>query len=592
MTSTISTTAVGLPRVSGRGTSSQGDTMSRRQSGITGRGCWALAAATLTLAAVALATVGPTPVRALFDGSAGGLRASAASLDETLAPDQAAPGDRALPNGLAATPQMGWNDWNAYRCDVSEELVKRTADKMVSSGMLAAGYQYVNIDDCWSLPQRDGSGNLVADPAKFPGGMKALADYVHGKGLKLGIYSSAGKTTCAGFPGGLGNEKRDADLWASWGIDYLKYDNCPADDHGGLSAQRRYTAMRDALAATGRKILFSLCNWGEEEVWTWGRGIGNSWRTTGDSRPTFDNLLARYRANVPLSQYAGPGAWNDPDMLETGNGMTVPEERAEFSLWAQMAAPLISGSNLVDASAGTLSILTNKAVIAVDQDRLGRQGRLVSSAGGLDVLAKPLANGDVSVVLFNQRSVDARIATTAAAVGKSGMGPFALTDLWSGRRTSTTGDIAATVPAHGVAMYRVHGGGGGGGQGKAVLRGVVSKRCVEVPKGTDVAETRVALFDCNGGVNQRWTATSAKQLRVYDNSCLDAFNNGTGPGTAVQIFTCHSGKNQQWTLGRDHTVRGVESGLCLDSVGAATSNGTKLVLNTCNGKSSQRWSRT
>jgi alpha-galactosidase len=213
--------------------------------------------------------------------------------------------------------------------------------------------------------------------------------------------------------------------------------------------------MRDALAATGRPILFSLCDWGQENVWTWGSTVGNSWRTTGDISPSFGSMLGIFHANVGLSAYAGPGGWNDPDMLETGNGMSATEDRAEFSLWAEMAAPLIAGTNIAGASATTLSILANKGVIAVDQDPLGRQGRLVSSAGGHDVLAKPLANGDVSVALFNETGSPATIATTAAAVGKTGAAGYGLTDLWSGATSTTASAIAASVPAHGVVMYRV-----------------------------------------------------------------------------------------------------------------------------------------
>src|SRR4051812_18838638 len=223
----------------------------------------------------------------------------------------------ALENGLARTPQMGWNDWNTFGCNISDSLIRQTADVLVSSGMAAAGYRYVNIDDCWSARQRDSSGNLVPDPQKFPNGIRALADYVHGRGLKLGIYSSAGTTTCAGFPASINNETRDANLWASWGVDYLKYDNC--GDHLGRTAQQRYTTMRNALAATGRPILYSLVNWGQESVWTWGAGVGNSWRTTGDIAANWNSVMGILDSQVGLEAFSGPGAWNDPDMLEVGN---------------------------------------------------------------------------------------------------------------------------------------------------------------------------------------------------------------------------------------------------------------------------------
>jgi alpha-galactosidase len=364
----------------------------------------------------------------------------------------------ALANGLALTPPMGWNDWNAYGCNVSESLVKQTADKLVSSGLAAAGYQYVNIDDCWLQHSRDSAGNLQPDFAKFPDGISGTAAYVHGKGLKLGIYEDAGTSTCAGYPGSLGHEAQDARSFASWGVDYLKYDNC---NNNGSSTQAqyiaRYSAMRDALQATGRPIVYSLCEWGVNQPWTWGANVGNLWRTTGDIGPSFSSMLSIFHANVGLAQYAGPGGWNDPDMLEVGNGMSATEDRAEFSLWAEMAAPLLAGDNLVNASATTLSILGNKSVIAVDQDALGKQGHQVSSSGGLDVLAKPLSNGDVSVVLFNENSGTATISTTASAVGKSGSSSYTLTDLWTGAVSGTTGTISASVPGHGVVMYRLAG---------------------------------------------------------------------------------------------------------------------------------------
>ncbi|WP_084700883.1 NEW3 domain-containing protein [Streptacidiphilus anmyonensis] len=360
----------------------------------------------------------------------------------------------ALANGLALTPPMGWNDWNAFGCDVSEKLVEQTADKIVASGLKAAGYQYVNIDDCWMTHDRDADGDLVPDPAKFPDGIKGVADYVHAKGLKLGIYESAGTLTCAGYPGSLGHEKQDAATFASWGVDYLKYDNCY---NQGIPSLQRYTAMRDALAATGRPIVFSLCNWGNESVASWGAGVGNLWRTTGDINASFGSMLSNFHTNVQLAAGAGPGAWNDPDMLEVGNGMTPTEDRSEFSLWAEMAAPLVSGTDLRTASAATLAIYGNREVIAVDQDRLGRQGRPVTLADGLDVLAKPLADGSVAVTLFNENPGRATISTTAAAVGLPAAKGYVLRDLWAHRSTAAgaAGVIAASVPGHGTVMYRV-----------------------------------------------------------------------------------------------------------------------------------------
>ena len=358
----------------------------------------------------------------------------------------------ALDNGLALTPPMGWNDWNAFGCNVSEKLVEETADKIVSSGLKADGYEYVNIDDCWMSPNRDAAGNLVPDPVKFPDGIKGVADYVHKLGLKLGIYESAGTYTCQGYPGSLGHEQQDADSFASWGVDYLKYDNC---NNQGIPAQTRYTAMRDALAATSRPIVFSLCDWGEENVASWGGSVGNLWRTTGDIDASYGSMLANFHTNVALAAEAGPGAWNDPDMLEVGNGMTPTEDQSEFSLWAEMAAPLISGTDLTTASPATLAIYGNQEVIAVDQDSLGRQGVEISSADGLDVLAKPLSDGSVAVALFNENNTPATISTTAAAAGLPAAKDYTVRDLWAHTTTESRGTISAAVPAHGTVMYRV-----------------------------------------------------------------------------------------------------------------------------------------
>ncbi len=503
----------------------------------------------------------------------------------------AAPPAAALGNGLATTPQMGFNDWNAYGCNVSESLIKSTAQAMHTNGMQAAGYSYVNIDDCWLTHSRDSSGHLVPDPAKFPDGIKGTADYVHSLGLKLGIYEDAGTATCAGYPGSLGHETTDAQSFASWGVDYLKYDNC---NNNGVPAQTRYTAMRDALAATGRPILYSLCNWGQENVWTWGAGVGNSWRTTGDISASFSSMLSIFHSNVGLASYAGPGHWNDPDMLEVGNGsLTATEARSEFSLWAEMAAPLIAGTNIASANATTLSTYTNTRVIAVDQDSLGKQGVMVSSSGGLDVLAKPLAGGDVSVALFNETGSTATISTSAAAIGKTGASSYTLTDLWSGATSSTSGAISASVPAHGTVMYRVSGGttGGGGGTVTGAVRAVGAGKCLDVP-GSAGAGTQADIRSCDSGSGQTWTHNGSNQLTVGAGGsqlCLDAYDNQTAPGTKVEVWTCNGQSNQQWLVNADGTITGVQSGLCLDVTGASTADGALVELWTCNNQSNQKW---
>jgi hypothetical protein len=363
----------------------------------------------------------------------------------------------ALENGLARTPPMGFNNWNSTACraDFNEAMVKGIADIFVAHGLKDAGYQYVNLDDCWAEKTRDGSGNLVPNKARFPNGIKAVADYIHGKGLKIGIYTSAGTKTCnkdGGFPGGLGHEKQDANLFASWGIDYLKYDNC---NNGGVDAKQRYRAMRDALKATGRPIVFSLCEWGQNKPWEWASDVGNLWRTTGDISDSWTKTVNILHANEKLAQYAGPGHWNDPDMLEVGNGkQSDTEYRSHFSLWAIMAAPMLIGTDLRKASATTFAILENRDVIDVDQDKLGKQGTLLTRTNGLAVYVKPLANGDRAVALFNESGATATIGTTASAIGLSGSS-FTLKDLWSKASRTTTGAISASVPSHGTVMYRV-----------------------------------------------------------------------------------------------------------------------------------------
>jgi len=365
---------------------------------------------------------------------------------------------KALPNGLALTPPMGFNDWNAFGCDVDEQLIKQTADFFVDSGLKAAGYRYVNIDDCWQLKQRSADGHLVPDPAKFPDGIEGTADYVHAKGLKLGIYSSAGDTTCAGYPASFGHETTDANDFAAWGVDYLKYDNCGARDTPETKDGyiERYSRMRDALAATGRPIVYSLCEWGNFDPASWAGGVGNLWRTTGDIGDSWSSLRSIIRKNMGLYAAAQPGAWNDPDMLEVGNGgMTDTEYRTHFGLWAMMSAPLLIGTDLREASQSTMDILGNREVIALDQDSLGRQAKPISDADGHVVFAKPLSGGDVAVALYNESDTAATIRTTAKAAGLPAADGYALRDVWRHRSTETAGGIAASVPAHGTVIYRV-----------------------------------------------------------------------------------------------------------------------------------------
>ncbi|WP_206739772.1 NPCBM/NEW2 domain-containing protein [Streptomyces lydicus] len=371
-------------------------------------------------------------------------------------PSRTAPAPR-LPGGLAETPPMGFNNWNSTNCraEFNEEMVKGIADLFVAKGLKDAGYRYVNLDDCWALPTRDGNGKLVPDPQRFPHGIKAVADYVHAKGLKFGIYTSAGIKTCnpAGFPGGLGHEKSDAQQFADWGVDYLKYDNC---NNLGVDAKQRYRTMRDALKTTGRPIVYSICEWGENKPWEWASDVGHLWRTTGDISDSWSSMLDIAKQNLPLAPHAGPGHWNDPDMLEVGNGgMTDTEYRTHFSLWSMMAAPLLIGSDLRKAGPETFEILANKDLIAVDQDRLGKQATVVKSESGRWTLVRQLADGSRAVALFNETGGPQRITTTARELGLPQADGYRLRDLWRHQDTHTTGTVSATVPAHGTTVYRI-----------------------------------------------------------------------------------------------------------------------------------------
>ena len=370
---------------------------------------------------------------------------------------------RALDNGLAKTPPMGWNSWNKFSCKgLNEKVVRETADTMVSSGMKDAGYQYVILDDCWQTG-RDASGNIVADAERFPSGIKALADYVHSKGLKFGIYTDAGTKTCAGRPGSVGHEYQDARQYANWGVDYLKEDWCSTLP--GQSSEASYTLMRDALAATGRPIVFSICEWGSTKPWLWAGPIGNMWRSTGDIQDCWDckkkwggnGVLQIIDLMGPIYSYAGPGHWNDPDMLEVGNGgMTTAQYRAHFSMWALFAAPLIAGNDMAHMTPEIGEILLNKDVIAVDQDPMGIQGRLVHKDGDLEVWSKQLADGGRAVVLLNRSDKPAKIAADWRDLGYPATLPASVRDLWAHQDLARqTGSFSADVPSNAAVMVRV-----------------------------------------------------------------------------------------------------------------------------------------
>lgn len=375
---------------------------------------------------------------------------------------------------LAPTPPMGWNTWNIFQTKIDEPLLKSMVDAYVSSGMRDAGYTYFVLDDGWMGMERDTNGQLIADPKKFPNGMKAFADYVHSKGMKFGIYNCAGTKTCAGYPGTRGHEYEDARLYASWGVDYLKFDWCNAE---GENAREAYGLMSKALKATGRPIVFSLCEWGTNRPWVWGATAGQLWRSTGDIGPYFDKSLTKdgwtpqsvlniLDRQDSIRQYAGPGHWNDPDMLEVGNGMSMPEDRAHFSIWCMLAAPLMAGNNLHTMSDETKNILTNKEAIAIDQDALGIECFRYYQFDGIEILVRPLSNGDLAVLFLNRSErpqtvtfdwaahiIQDKTSNTDVDFSKTS---FKLRDLWSKKDIGTTQKpFKQAIPSHDVVMLKL-----------------------------------------------------------------------------------------------------------------------------------------
>lgn len=368
----------------------------------------------------------------------------------------------------AQTPPMGWNSWNKFGCNVSEKLIMDMADKMVETGMKDAGYEYVVIDDCWQV-DRDSLGFIQADSDRFPHGMKYLADYIHSKGLKFGLYSCAGSYTCQGRPGSRGHQFQDALMYAKWGVDFLKYDWCSDE---GQNAQAAYATMSDAIKESGRPIILSICEWGEHEPWKWGKGIGHLWRVTADIRDCYQCLFDWGGVGVlnvidkmaDLYPYAGPGHWNDAEMLEVGNGgMTKDEYITHFSMWCMLAAPLMAGNDLTKMDKDTHEILTNKEVIAVDQDPMGEQGRRFMDMGEKEIWAKPLSNGELAVCFLNRTDFPWKLdynwrAQTIYFANEVNIhaNEYVIRDLWKHKDIGTTAqNTKTTIPAHGVLMVRL-----------------------------------------------------------------------------------------------------------------------------------------
>ncbi len=366
---------------------------------------------------------------------------------------------------LAQTPPMGWNSWNSFECDgVNEKVIRETADLIASNGMKEAGYEYIVIDDCWQV-DRDKNGKIKIDKEKFPSGIRALSDYVHSKGLKFGIYSDAGTHTCGGRPGSKDFEEIDAKTYAEWGVDYLKYDWCNTKGQDPIVS---YSKMRDALYKANRPIVFSICEWGQSKPWIWAKDIGHLWRTTYDI-----DLQARFDGDrwgnqlgwtnildlqVGLEKYAGPGAWNDPDMLAVGNnGMPVNESRAHFTMWCMLSAPLMAGNDVRAMSEDTRLILTNKNLIAINQDKLGKQGFKIQDDGNFEIWQKPLSNGEIAICFFNRETKDMQLDLNWGKLKiKNFKGEYRLLNLWSNITTYTTkAKIKLSIPSRDVIIFKL-----------------------------------------------------------------------------------------------------------------------------------------
>ena len=509
-------------------------------------------------------------------------------------------------SAVVSQPPMGWASWNTFAAQINYNVIRAQTDALVSSGLKDAGYQFVNIDEGWWQGTRDTTGNITVDAAEWPGGMKAIADYIHSKGLKAGIYTDAGRNGCGyyfptGRPaapgtGSEGHYDQDFLQFSQWGFDFVKVDWCGGDAEG-LDARSTYQAISDAItrasAQTGRPMVLSVCNWGKQNPWDWAPAMSTMWRTSGDiiffgESPSLDRVLSNFdAAQHPAAQSAGH--YNDPDMLIVGMpGFTAAQNRTHMSLWAISAAPLLAGNNLATMTSATRDILANREVIAIDQDALGRQAvKVAEDSTGRQVYSKVLSgNGRRAVVLLNRTSSAAAITVRFADLGLAATATvrnvWTATDLGTMNTSYTT-----TVPGREAVLLTVTGAEAATTTGR--ILGKQSGRCVDINNSSTTNGTQAQLWDCNGGSNQSWTYTAAKQLKLYGSKCLDAYGQGTANGTKVVIWDCNGQANQQWTVNTDGTIRGIPSGLCLDASAAATGNGTKIILWACGNAGNQKW---
>ncbi|ETK36814.1 alpha-galactosidase [Microbispora sp. ATCC PTA-5024] len=568
-----------------------------------------------------LAVAAHLTVAALLPAGVAATEAAATTTPEEVTAVAASP---------VTTPPMGWASWNTFAAQINYNVIKAQVDAMVSSGMKDAGYQYVNIDEGWWQGTRDASGNITVDTAEWPGGMKAIADYIHSKGLKAGIYTDAGRNGCGyyyptGRPaapnsGSEGHYDQDFLQFSQWGFDFVKVDWCGGNAEG-LNPRTAYQAISDAIgratAQTGRPMVLSVCDWGVQNPWDWAPSMSTMWRTSGDiiywgQSPAMDRVLANFdSAQHPSAQ--SPGHYNDPDMLIVGMpGFSAAQNRTHLGLWAVSGAPLLAGNNLATMSSDTRAILTNREVLAVDQDPLGRQGvKVAEDQSGRQVYSKVLSGtGRRAVLLLNRTTSASAVTARWSDLGLSGAA--AVRNLWTGTDAGTfSGSYTTTVPAGEAVLLTVTATGATPSPtptpsptvtptvtptptptgSTSAFRGVGSGRCLDVTGASQANGTLAEIWDCNNQANQRWTVTSAGELRVYGSKCLDVNNRGTADGTSVLIWDCNGQNNQQWRLNSDGSLTAVGANKCLDVPNSATANGTKLQIWTCNGQANQRWTR-
>ncbi|QMU71074.1 ricin-type beta-trefoil lectin domain protein [Streptacidiphilus sp. P02-A3a] len=514
---------------------------------------------------------------------------------------------------LAVTPPMGWNDWAHYQCGYNESTILQNARALVSSGLAAKGYNTVTIDDCWMESSRDSAGDLVANPTLFPDGMAYVGAQLHSMGLKFGIYEDAGTSTCGGYAGSWDHWQQDADLFASWGVDYLKLDGCNLPSVSGQTEEQTYQSayaqMSQALKASGRDIVFSesapayfqgTTDW--DTVLGWTGQYGQLWREGSDiqtydaSSPNtsrWNSVLTNYGYNNPIHRYESPGNWNDPDFLIAGDsGLTAAESQSQIALWAMMGSPMIMSDDVSSLSAASIAALGNTGVIAVDQDSLGSPGHVVSQNGTLDLLTRQLANGDRAVAILNRSNATVSASTTAAAVGFTGGAGcgYSVRDLWAGTTTSTSGAISASIPAHGTAIYRVTPGAGCGATTDLGQVTGAGGQCVDDSGSGTANGNPIILYGCTGNPNQQWTLPGDGTVRTLGR-CLDVPGSATAQGTDVDLSGCDGSAGQQWSYAADGNLTNPNSGYCLDATGGGDADGTRLEIWACgDNQTNQTWS--